>query len=162
MIKHYRDISEVRGIYLHCTGTTQDATVEAIQRYWRDVLEWKTPIGYHYIVPPDGKTQVLANLDVIVNGIYGYNRKGVHLSYIGGRGGVDDRTPQQKSEMERIVKNLLKPMYLGPNMVIRGHRDMSPDRDGNGIITPDEFLKQCPSFSVSDWLREIGLSKYAY
>lgn len=156
--KYGRDIT---GLFIHCTATTQNATVEAIQNYWRNNLGWSSP-GYHWLVDPNGKTTVLAQLNQVTNGIYGFNRKGVHLAFIGGKNGIDDRTTQQKMEMERIVKNLITPRFLGPNIVIRGHRDTSADRDGNGIITPDEFVKLCPSFSVSDWLKEIGLSQYAY
>jgi hypothetical protein len=29
-----------------------------------------------------------------------------------------------------------------------GHRDLSPDLDGNGHIEPDEWMKQCPGFDV--------------
>lgn len=156
-----RKISVIEHIGIHCTGTTQQASVNQIINYWKNNLGWRNP-GYHYIIDPLGKTTVLAQLDEIVNGIRGYNYNGVHISYIGGKHGEDNRTEEQKQEMERIVKNLITPVYLGPNVVIKGHRDYSPDKDGNGIITPDEFLKLCPSFSVSDWLREINLQQYAY
>lgn len=33
-----------------------------------------------------------------------------------------------------------------------GHRDLSPDIDGDGVVEPHEFLKTCPGFSVGDWL----------
>lgn len=33
-----------------------------------------------------------------------------------------------------------------------GHRDLSPDKDGDGIIEPHEWLKDCPGFSVEEWL----------
>lgn len=33
-----------------------------------------------------------------------------------------------------------------------GHRDLSPDLDGDGVVEPHEFLKTCPGFPVADWL----------
>lgn len=33
-----------------------------------------------------------------------------------------------------------------------GHRELSPDRDGDGAVEPREFLKTCPGFAVADWL----------
>jgi N-acetyl-anhydromuramyl-L-alanine amidase AmpD len=39
-----------------------------------------------------------------------------------------------------------------PKARILGHRDLSPDLNGDGKITPDEFIKACPSFDVSAWL----------
>ncbi|MDA5624327.1 N-acetylmuramoyl-L-alanine amidase, partial [Pasteurella multocida] len=36
--------------------------------------------------------------------------------------------------------------------VICGHRDLSPDLNGDGTITPNEWLKDCPCFDVWEWL----------
>jgi N-acetyl-anhydromuramyl-L-alanine amidase AmpD len=35
---------------------------------------------------------------------------------------------------------------------ICGHRDLSPDRNGNGLVEPIEWLKTCPGFDVAAWL----------
>jgi len=57
--------------------------------------------------------------------------------------------------MENLLLELASPNLLG-NIPIVGHRDLSPDKDGNGIITPDEWVKLCPSFDVASWLNEIN------
>ena len=36
---------------------------------------------------------------------------------------------------------------------ILGHRDFSPDRNGNGHVEPFEWLKECPGFDVEAWLK---------
>jgi hypothetical protein len=36
---------------------------------------------------------------------------------------------------------------------IKGHRDYSPDMNGNGIIERNEWIKTCPGFDVSIWIR---------
>lgn len=46
-----------------------------------------------------------------------------------------------------------------PDVKIIGHRDLSPDLNGNGIIEPFEFMKACPSFEVSEWLKSIGINQ---
>jgi N-acetyl-anhydromuramyl-L-alanine amidase AmpD len=33
-----------------------------------------------------------------------------------------------------------------------GHRDLSPDLDGDGQVEPHEWIKLCPAFEVRDWL----------
>ena len=33
-----------------------------------------------------------------------------------------------------------------------GHRDLSPDLNGDGIATSNEWLKTCPGFAVRAWL----------
>jgi len=83
-----------------------------------------------------------------------------HISYIGGKNGVDDRTDAQKVDMERILKNLIKPFYLGPEVHVAGHRDFSPDKNNDGIVSSNEWVKLCPSFEVSQWLRDINLEQY--
>jgi N-acetyl-anhydromuramyl-L-alanine amidase AmpD len=143
----------IKRIVLHCTATTQNATVEAIQRYWRDVLGWGNVGGYSYIIGVNGERHILHHLSQITNGVRGFNRTSVHIAYIGGKDGIDDRTPAQKAEMKKLIRELRSPAILGPVPVF-GHRDLSPDRDRNGIITPDEYVKLCPSFDVASWLIE--------
>lgn len=40
----------------------------------------------------------------------------------------------------------MKSMF--PNAEILGHRDLSDDLDGDGIIQPDEWIKNCPRFDA--------------
>ena len=35
---------------------------------------------------------------------------------------------------------------------ICGHRDLSPDLNGDGTISPNEWIKDCPCFDVWSWL----------
>ena len=39
-----------------------------------------------------------------------------------------------------------------PSARICGHRDLSPDINGDGTITPNEWIKDCPCFDVWTWL----------
>ncbi|MGI9293423.1 MAG: lysozyme, partial [Pseudomonadales bacterium] len=38
-----------------------------------------------------------------------------------------------------------------PGAEVLGHRDLSPDLDGDGVIEEHEWLKECPSFDVRAW-----------
>jgi N-acetylmuramoyl-L-alanine amidase len=40
-----------------------------------------------------------------------------------------------------------------PNATILGHRDLSPDKNGDGVIERSEWVKHCPSFDVREWLK---------
>lgn len=129
---------EIKYIVIHCTATRQDATVSAIQKYWKNNLGWKSP-GYHIIYKPELGFTVIADFNDVTNGVYGYNTKSIHLSYIGGidKNGkaLDNRTEEQKSLMDLTVKELKK---ILPNTVeVKGHRDFP------GVA------KACPSFDVS-------------
>ena len=59
----------------------------------------------------------------------------------------DTRTPEQKKAMAELVYNLLE---VYPITDILGHRDASPDKNGDGKITKNEWVKACPCFSVRD------------
>ncbi|MGG5507907.1 MULTISPECIES: N-acetylmuramoyl-L-alanine amidase [unclassified Myroides] len=144
---------EVSLIVVHCTGAPQNQTVDSIKAFWRNVLGWKSP-GYHKLIEPNGNVITLASPDQITNGVKGFNSKAYHISYIGGQNGIDNRTVQQKCALEHEVREAKK---LFPNAKIVGHRDLSPDLNGDGIITPNEWTKECPSFEVKDWLKEINL-----
>lgn len=136
---------DIKYIVLHCTATQPEATVQAIQNYWKNALKWKSP-GYHYIIRTDGSYQQLAPETAITNGVAGYNSNSIHISYIGGidRQGVpkDTRTEAQMQTQIELLKEL-KIKY--PNAVVQGHRDFP------GVN------KACPSFDVKTWLAKVGL-----
>ena len=133
-------------IVLHCTATSPAATVESIKRYWRESLKWKSP-GYHYIIDPKGKRHVLESILKPTNGVRGYNDRSIHVSYIGGIDSngkaKDTRTAAQKRETECLLRELLEILPCRPDIL--GHRDFP------GVN------KDCPSFDVQKWLKEIGL-----
>lgn len=140
-------------IVVHCTGAPQTQSVEVIQNFWKKSLGWKSP-GYHKIIEANGNVVTLAPPEQITNGVKGFNARSYHISYVGGQNGKDNRTQAQKIALEQEVR---KAKELFPNARIVGHRDLSPDLNGDGIITPDEWTKECPSFEVKDWLKEINL-----
>ena len=146
---------QINRIVLHCTASSVTASVEDIKSYWRDVKGWRQ-VGYHYLIGRGGERHILAHLSEVTNGVRGYNWDSVHISYIGGRNGIDNRTLPQKKEMKKLIQELRSPSILGPLQVV-GHRDLSPDKNGDGVITPNEYTKLCPSFSLSDWLVEDGV-----
>ncbi len=39
-----------------------------------------------------------------------------------------------------------------PGVPVVGHRDLSPDLNGDGTVEPSEWTKTCPGFTVADWL----------
>lgn len=140
---------EINYIVLHCTATAQNTSVESIQRYWKEYLGWKSP-GYHFVVKANGSLINLHPIEKISNGVAGYNKDSIHISYIGGidRDGkpVDNRTDSQKKAMYELVK-MLKGKF--PKAEIKGHRD---------FLTPGTSKwKDCPSFDVSLWLKEVKL-----
>jgi len=140
---------------LHCTAGPRNQSVESIKAHWKR-LGWKT-VGYHRLISPDGTVHNLADYSDITNGVKGFNAVSIHISYIGGIDSngraVDNRTDAQKAAQKVLIEEAAK---LFPGIVILGHRDFSPDKNRDGAIQPGEWMKTCPSFSVKDWLKEIG------
>ena len=137
---------KVRFIVLHCTATVQTAKVESIQRYWKEKMGWKAP-GYHWIIKPDGECVRLNDDENISNGVAGWNRASIHISYIGGvdekNRPKDNRTPAQLTAMRDMVRSY---MLKYPDAEVKGHRDFPRAK------------KACPSFDVKSWLVKAGLN----
>ncbi len=135
----------IKYIVLHCTATSANTSIQSIQNYWRTVLGWKNP-GYHYIIKPSGEVVSLLPIDQVANGVAGYNTNSIHISYLGGvdaKGrATDNRTAAQRAAQLRLIKQL-KTQF--PSAVVKGHRDFP------------NVKKECPSFEVKDWLKEVGL-----
>ena len=148
---------EIKHIVIHCTATPQSATVASIQRYWREVLGWRSP-GYHQIIAANGTISWLAIEEEVCNGVAGFNSNSLHVSYIGGVDGkgkpIDNRTPEQLAALLYIVKAWAAKY---PTANIMGHRDFSRDLNRDGILQPSEWAKACPSFDVKSWCEEVGL-----
>ena len=138
---------------MHCTATPVDTTIESIVHYWRENLKWKNP-GYHYIIHRDGEIVQINDEENISNGVKGFNKNAIHISYIGGldkdRKPIDNRTDEQK---QALFSKLVTLSEKYPDAEILGHRDFSPDKDGDGIIEYYEWIKYCPAFDVKEWLK---------
>ena len=64
----------------------------------------------------------------------------------------DTRTEAQKRALRVLVAKLVK-QY--PIKEILGHRDISPDTDGDGIVEPHEWMKMCPCFDAKEEYKDL-------
>lgn len=139
---------KIKYLVVHCTASPQSQKVKDIQNYWEVALGWKSP-GYHVIVEPDGTAHELLPIEEVSNGVKGFNSISIHISYIGGVDSngkpLDNRTQEQKATLLHYL-TLWKSMF--PGAKIQGHRDFSPDKNGNGRIDPWERIKECPCFDA--------------
>ncbi len=161
-------------LVIHCTATPEGRDVSGadIRRMHTAPKSaggrgWKQ-VGYTDIIRLDGTVERLVsnNEDAMVdpweitNGATGYNAVSRHIVYAGGcdksMKSKDTRTVAQKVAMAKYVRDF---HAKHPKVKIIGHRDLSPDRNGNGVIEPSEWMKECPSFEVSAWLKEIGINQ---
>lgn len=85
----------------------------------------------------------------------GYNAHSIGICYEGGLDvryrPADTRTEWQKHSLRVLIRTLLMDY---PGCRVCGHRDLSPDRNGDGRISPEEWVKECPCFEVTSKLYE--------
>ena len=134
----------VKYIVIHCTAGPRNQKTSVILNFWRKKLGWKN-VGYHKLISEDGTVEELAKPEQIVNGVKGHNSHSYHICYKGGQGGKDNRTDEQKVSLLSEIKKARK---LFPKAQVLGHRDLSPDLNNDGIIQPNEWTKNCPSFDA--------------
>lgn len=136
-------------IVIHCSATRadRDFTVDDL-----DVCHRRRGfdgIGYHYYICKSGQTTLTRPLERIGAHARGYNAHSIGICYEGGLDcngrPADTRTVAQRDAMAALLIDLLA-RY--PCCRVCGHRDLSPDLNGNGEIEPEEWVKQCPCFAV--------------
>jgi N-acetyl-anhydromuramyl-L-alanine amidase AmpD len=132
-------------IVLHCTAGSAQQKTSDIFNYWKVKLGWKK-YGYHYLVSADGIAENITPITEPSNGVAGHNANAIHICYKGGWDGTDTRTREQKQTLIGLVR-ALKVKF--PAAKVLGHRDLSPDLNGDGKITPNEWVKLCPCFDAA-------------
>jgi len=139
----------ITDIVVHCTATRawQDYDVDDIRRMHK-AQGW-ADIGYHYLVKLDGTIQQGRDVDIIGAHVSGHNAHSIGVVYVGGLDNQgkakDTRTENQKCALLNLMMDMRR---LYPKAKISGHRDFSPDKNGDGTITPDEYIKACPCFDA--------------
>jgi len=148
----------VTHIVLHCTAGNQRQTPAEIIAYWKAAHPtWAGRPGYHQLITADGVAHRMAADEVVTYGVANHNQHSIHICYTGGidaKGkAIDNRTPAQVAAMARLIRAYLA-KYPGARVV--GHRDFSPDLDGDGIIEPHEWVKMCPCFDAAKWWASVN------
>ncbi|MDB6143954.1 MAG: N-acetylmuramoyl-L-alanine amidase [Pseudomonas sp.] len=148
-----KDRERTELIVVHCSATQAKADIGK-----REITQWHRErgfdtIGYHYVIRRNGEVETGRRESEIGAHVRGYNLNSIGVCLVGG---VDGKNKPENNFGEsqfnalETVLHELKDRY--PNARIVGHRDLSPDLNGDGKITPNEYIKACPSFDVGAWL----------
>ena len=138
---------KVNKIVIHCTATKEGNNVSpATIKRWH-LNRGFSDIGYHYIIGIEGKInpgRPVSKFKVLT--LRSGNSDSIGIAYTGGLDSngkaKDTRTEAQKASLIKILK-VLKNIY--PQASIHGHRDYSPDKDGDGV-EEHEFMKHVSLF----------------
>ncbi len=148
---------ETNLIVVHCSATKVTSNYTADQMLRDHRARGFNSWGYHFYIPKSGNRIALRQLEMVGAHVTGFNAASVGVCYEGGLDAsgkpTDTRTPQQKAQLLALLKELLA---LYPDARIVGHRDLSPDLNGDGIISPNEWVKICPCFDAEKEYKHLS------
>ena len=141
---------EIKFIVIHCSATREDHPFTEHDLKIAHRLRGFDGIGYHFYVRRNGDIKSTRQVERVGAHARGYNTNSIGICYEGGLDchGIaqDTRTEWQRHSL-RVLVRALKMDY--PEAQIVGHRDLSPDLNGNGEVEPMEWTKECPCFEVN-------------
>lgn len=150
---------DINLLVIHCSATPPGSAIGV-----DEIRKWHTKpkpegngwsdVGYHYVITRDGVIEPGRPVERPGAHARGHNANSIGVCLVGG---VDRNqkpdcnfTRLQWGSLSVLVDSLLQ--AYGPLKVI-GHRDLSPDLDGDGVIDASERLKACPCFDAGEWMR---------
>ena len=153
---------KLANLVIHCLATPEGKHFtkdDVIRWHTSPVVQggrgWKKP-GYGDMLYLDGKLVNLVPFDTddfidlweISNGVQGMNGNSRHIAYVGGMDKENIRSKNTlTAEQSKSLETYCKYMILRhPDILILGHNE-----------APNAHGKACPSFSVSEWCRSVGI-----
>lgn len=149
------NIRTINLIVVHCSATPPHLNWGAkdIDYLHRRQNGWSS-IGYHWVIRRDGCVEKGRNENLPGAHVRGYNLHSIGVCLVGG---LDERgmpannfTPKQFKSLRGVLEVL---RFNYSDTRICGHRDLSPDLDGDGTVEANEWIKACPCFDVAEWCR---------
>jgi N-acetylmuramoyl-L-alanine amidase len=120
-------------------------------------------IGYHFFITVDGTLETGRHIEEIGAHVQGSNSHSIGVCMAG----LDKFTPAQWECLQNCIIGLTSrisgvqitspthctTLLHDMGIALKGHRDYSPDLNGDGIIQRTEWIKNCPNFDVREWVR---------
>lgn len=128
---------------IHCSDTfaSMDIGVDTIRR-WHLRRGW-SDIGYSFVIKRDGTIETGRPINKPGAHAKGYNKNSIGICWVGGKAEdgspEDNRTPEQKEALHMLLAYWT---FKVDELKIIGHNEVSS--------------KDCPCFSVPEWLEEIN------
>ena len=136
-------------IVIHCSATREDRPFTERDLDTAHRRRGFDGAGYHFYVRRNGDIRSTRPVERVGAHAKGYNAHSIGICYEGGLDchGIakDTRTEWQRHSL-RVLVRALKMDY--PEAKEVGHRELSPDENGNGEVEPMEWTKECPCFKV--------------
>ena len=115
-------------------------------------------LGYHQVVRRSGLIELGRPMGNIGAHARGFNSESFAICMVGGV--TEDgkaETNFTQAQWESVDVAVLHARKMHPDAWILGHRDLSPDLDGDGVIKSHEWTKQCPCFEAQERWRHLNV-----
>lgn len=173
-----QQLDNIKHIIVHCAATPnfKRFTARDIERWhakrgfkrrWHMATRFNSHfkhIGYHFVIELDGRVVTGRAMDEIGAHVRGRNTNSIGVCLIG----KDQFTYDQWKSLRGCLINIANRLsgrkftkaydamqyFKQRGITVQGHRDHSPDLNGDGQITRNEWLKICPGFDVAGWVRD--------
>lgn len=150
-------------LVIHCSATPAGldigaADLDVMHRARGFHFDPPTPeglhsIGYHYVIQISGVVETGRPIELVGAHVKGHNANSIGVCLVGGldaaRKPANTYTLAQWRALHELVDQLQAQFPTIRRVV--GHRDLSPDKNHDGRITRDEWMKECPCFDVATW-----------
>jgi N-acetylmuramoyl-L-alanine amidase len=139
-------------IVIHCSASKETVNYTFEQCIKDHRARGFATCGYHRFISRDGTIHKGREFDITGAHVKGHNLNSIGICYEGGldKNGkpADTRTEAQMEALNQCIIEAIN--YSGKKVKrICGHRDLSLDLNGNGVVEPDEWTKECPCFDAS-------------
>jgi N-acetylmuramoyl-L-alanine amidase len=167
----------VRNIIIHCAATPNGKEFRAkdidamhkVRTFKRDSQAKRnfnptlSSIGYHFFIGVDGVIETGRGLEEVGAHVQGNNSDSIGICMAG----TDKFSRLQWQSLRELIIKLAGDIrgkviltadsainaYKDMGISVKGHRDYSPDLNGDGQITRNEWIKTCPGFDVTAWVK---------
>lgn len=152
----HQNLEDIYAIIVHCSATKEGVWIDTEDIDAMHRARGWSMIGYHRVIRLDGSVEQGRPYDRRGAHVKGNNTNTIGICLIGG---LDEQGKPKNTftddQMHSLMAELVNIRQLCPNInQIKGHRDYSPDLNNDGLITPNEWIKQCPCFDVGRKLEE--------
>ena len=145
--------SRTEYIVWHTSATPPSQDIGAAQIQVMHKARGFDDIGYGMVIRRDGRCELGEDLKKRGAHVKGLNSVSVGICMIGGvdeDGNAENNyTPEQWAAAKHVYEFFT---LLWPDAEHVGHRDLSPDLNRDGRVQRNEFVKDCPCFSVQQWV----------
>ncbi|PZO04832.1 MAG: lysozyme [Alphaproteobacteria bacterium] len=139
-------------LVVHCSATPASRDIGVAEIRAMHKRQGWADVGYHYVIRRDGQVEKGRADTVMGAHVAGHNNGSLGICLVGGvkpdMTAETNFTPLQYQALEELLATLTR-RY--PAARVCGHRDLSPDRNGDGKVVPGEWVKACPTFDVAAW-----------